>query len=600
MRAKTLSQPTSRSWLIRLAALLGFLIEVIFVQMAFSPFRTPKMLLAFSGITVLCASAVILSLIRGHLRSPFGKLPLILLALPVIQALSALWAPSPLLSLRNATLTATWIFGALTLSTAKDEDRRFVLYWTLAGCVVSGLVLIAQVAHVDAFMLSTYSSGNRLGLAGLAGNPTDYAISALLLLPFLLPQIEKTPRKLSVWVLPAFLLLASLMSQNLTAFLSVACLGTIYLFKLGSRRTFFGVLLIVLALIAALLVSPPAQRFRRQLGNLEEGNWYALLSGREDGWTAGLKMIREAPVSGIGAGQFSREFYPARLSYLKRVDHTGGRGELATHFEWAHNDLLQLEAELGIMGLLWFICFGWTLIRETERHRRLLLSFSVICLPFLLLHYPTHIALGLLPMLLLLAELLQDSPSREWTPSRRLPAILLILILATSAAGSAISSTRQLALERWHGTAEGALLHLGDMPQAEAKKLSHTIERQAAVQMLHHPAERYWLWRIVGRCRLGRGAYREGEPAFRNALGLFPHEEAEMGLGLALVGQHRLTEALYYLERACRLNPTLLAFIPDPELKEAVREGIRVPRRRQRRSKGKDNSRGHHQKENEG
>ena len=52
-----------------------------------------------------------------------------------------------------------------------------------------------------------------------------------------------------------------------------------------------------------------------------------------------------------------------------------------------------------------------------------------------------------------------------------------------------------------------------------------------------------WLWRIAGRAALARGDEAAAERFFRRALKLWPHEEAELGLGLALADQGRRGEA---------------------------------------------------------
>ncbi len=574
-RRKSAPTPPARSWLIRLAALLAFLVEIIFVQEAFSPFRTPKMLLATSSIAILCSLAVFSAAVRGRFRIHLGQPGAVLLALPVLQAASSLWAQTPIFSLRTAGTTAIWVFGTLALSTAADGDRRLILKWTIAGACLSGLVLLAQAAHIETFRLAAYTSTNRLGLAGLAGNPADYAIGALLLVPFLARDLFRKPRSIMLWVPTIILLLGALSSQNLTALLAVLLLGAWYLLRNSSRRTMIGVGLLGLSALTILMLSPVGQRLRHQVDHLEKGNWYALLSGREDGWSAAEMMVRNAPINGIGAGQFSREFYPARLSFLKAHHEAGGRGEMATHFEWAHNDILQMQAELGLIGTIWIIVFLWALLRTTKQRDLLLLPGAIVALPFLLLHYPTHITLGLLPIMLILAEVLQDVPVHEVQPRKPFPAILAAVILLAASVFLTGANISRLSLERWRGAAEGALDHLHEMPRPELRKVSEALEKQTAVQMLEHPHERHWLWRIVGRTRYARGSAREAEAAFRKAFSLFPHEEAEMGLGLSLAAQNRITEALYHLGRACRLNPTLLKLIPDQDLRQAVRREFR-------------------------
>jgi len=536
---------SGRSWLVRLAALLVFLVEIIFVQEAFSPFRTPKMLLALTGIVILAGAAVGVSFLHGKLRFPSGPSTKILLALPVVQAVSSFWAPSPVFSLQAAGASAIWILGVLTLSTAAPDDQRFIWRWALAGGMLSGAILLAQVLRIDAFMLSSYASGNRLGLAGLAGNPADFAIGSLFLLPFLLLKYrEKNPGPLQ-WSLGGFLVVTALLTQNLTALVSIAVLVVFLLARLIRQKEYrvFGGLGILL--LALLLFFPLQKRVMKEVQNVSHGNWYALLSGRFDGWSAAMEMVREAPVRGIGAGQFSREFFPARLSWLNQHQRYGDRGEMATHFEWAHNDLLQMQAELGLMGSLWILGLFFFLFREFPGERRLLLVFLMLALPFLLGHYPFHIAVGLLPTMLVLSRILHSGEFREVRP--RFPALIVIPVLLCLCVGYSVHNGKLLGLERWRGAAEGGLIHIGDMPLSER-------------------------------------AYREAEMAFRRARSFFPHEEAEMGLGLALAFQKRTTEARYYLGRACGINPTLLRLIPDKKLRNAVRKEMPGRRRPQKKT----------------
>jgi hypothetical protein len=91
---------------------------------------------------------------------------------------------------------------------------------------------------------------------------------------------------------------------------------------------------------------------------------------------------------------------------------------------------------------------------------------------------------------------------------------------------------------------------------------------------------------MVGQARLARGDDAGAETAFRDAMALWPHEEAEFGLGLALAAQdrrfkeegrpldprNRRGEAIVHLARVCRTNPALLELIDDEDLRHAVAE----------------------------
>ncbi len=107
---------------------------------------------------------------------------------------------------------------------------------------------------------------------------------------------------------------------------------------------------------------------------------------------------------------------------------------------------------------------------------------------------------------------------------------------------------------------------------------------------------RPWLWRMVGQARLARGDDIGSETAFRNAMVLWPHEEAEFGLGLALAAQdrrfkqqgrtldsrNRRGEAIVHLARVCRTNPALLELIEEDDLRQAVGEIVNAADRANR------------------
>jgi hypothetical protein len=94
------------------------------------------------------------------------------------------------------------------------------------------------------------------------------------------------------------------------------------------------------------------------------------------------------------------------------------------------------------------------------------------------------------------------------------------------------------------------------------------------------------MWRMVGQARVARDNHTGAEIAFRNAMALWPHEEAEFGLGLALAAQdrelasqgrqldtrNRRGEAIVHLARVCRTNPALLELIDEEALRTAVAE----------------------------
>ncbi len=568
---KATQSPTRHS--VRLIGITFFVTEIIVVSGAYSPFRLPKMALALSALAMVIGGSMAAGMWRGRLRLPAGPLVYALVALPALQTLSALWAQTPAIALRQALGTAIWVATAVWLSTFEAEDRRRILLWGVWGAMVSGCVLIAQLMDIGGVGVYGINPGDRLGLTGLAGNPSDLAMAGLLFLPLLLPGVIAKPRKWALWPAPVFLALTAILTQALTALVAagLATLGCIVLLR--SRKIWAGALIVSTVVLALLYAGPLRSRFQAEWEQMRQGNWYNLLSAREDGWTAAVTMIKTSPLLGVGAGQFSREFYPARMAWLDHNQELGHRGELATHFEWAHNDPLQLISELGLIGGLWLIVFVGALARSDPD--AVIFLATLIWIPFLLLHYPTHLAIGLIPAVLVLAHSLHRLPRKtlkEFHPALKAGTVMVIGMIGITVVGIQLSELR---LDRWRGHTEALMTVAEKSPSAKRRQILRKVESEAGTRIQHSATSAPWLWRIVGRARLLEGASSQAEAAFRRSLALEPHEEAEMGLGLALAGQGRTTEAVHFLTRACRVNPALVVFISDEDLKKSVQKKMR-------------------------
>ncbi len=571
--AKNTPQPKSDPRVL-VTGILFFLVEVIVISGAYSPFRLPKMALALGGLALVIGGWSTFRLWHGRLSLPAGPLVATLVALPALQALSAVWAQAPELALRKAFVSIIWVGAALWLSSFDPEERHRVLLWGVWGAVVSGVVLLGQLSNIDEMTVRGVASGDRLGLTGLAGNPSDLAMAGLLFLPLLLPGVLEQPRKWVQWLLPAFLVVTAVLTQALTGLAAIGLVGLGCITLMRSRKAWILALALSAITVFAITIGPLRSRIQAEWTQLQKGNWYNLLSAREDGWTAALTMIENSPILGVGAGQYSREFYPARTIWLTNDKSVGRRGELATHFEWAHNDPLQLTSELGLVGAIWMVFFVLSLARSGPLKDPVIVLAALAWTPFLLLHYPTHLAIGLIPAVLLLAQRLHPAP-RIPVLSRR-PAIrhTVAVVVAAIAVTVCVSQIMDLRLNRWRGQTEALLSVAENAPLPLRRQIIQKIETEAGARIVHSKSSAPWLWRIIGRGRLLIGVPEEAEAAFRRSAALEPHEEAEMGLGLSLAGQERTTEAVYHLTRACRVNPALIGFIPQDSLREKVRTNL--------------------------
>jgi O-antigen ligase len=562
---------TKSKWPIVLAATGMFLAEVVVLAGAASPFRLPKEAVVLAALSLAVAGGFIAAARCRAITIPHGPLVWILIALPLLQVVSALWSASRLRALESSLLTVIWVVGILWLATVTTTTRRRLALVAAFGVTISAGVMLLQLAGVGVFNLSAPFASKRLSLTGLTGNPADLAMAAVLLLPFLLTWGEDSSRPWLHRVLAVILALAALITQTLTGVAALAALLVIWLIQKRSKRLWLttlglGALIITVALAAGL-----GNRLLKASNRIQEGDWYRVFSARGDGWSAATEMIRERPLGGVGAANYTQLYYPSRLAWLTRHGGTGARAELASHFQWAHCEPLQLVAELGIFGIAWMAAFVLAIVSIRKRAGPLLPLAVAAWAPFALLHYPSHLAVGLIPIALVLAHLIATAePPRTFQWRRaRLPVTTVIVVLAIVAAGWQL---RRVAVDLWIGGNELRLTMSGDLDPANRARLAATIEAQILPRIQRLPSAAPTLWRTVGRARLVRQEAAGAEAAFRTAYALWPHEDAEFYLGMSLVAQGRRGEGLQHLGRVCRTNPALAHHISNKDLRQSVQD----------------------------
>lgn len=573
-----------RIWLLAVGFLL---VEIAVLPGAASPFRTPKSVLALIVILIVVGLSVVGQLRRGRLDLRWSPVATLLVALPLLQAVSIFWSGSTGLALEAALESAIWVAAALWIATTSPSERLRLIDGAAIGAAFSGIVLMAQAAGQAVLSLGPTGPSGRLGLTGLTGNPADLAMAAVLLLPLVLAAPGSSKRPRYRWALAVLLSGAAIISQTLTAFLALTLVWGTWLIFQRSRRLWIGAAVTTVILITAGLATGLDTRIKHQVKRIEQGDWYFLLSARSDGWTAAREMVRTHPLTGTGASNFTHAYYPSRISWLDRSDTIGKRAELATHFRFAHCDPLQMVAELGVLGSLWILAFAVIAFIQRPRGDPLPLLFGAAFIPFLLLHFPSHLAVGLVPAILAAGHVLSGGREVVLTPGPWIRKAAVAGILLVVAVGC-YWQIHHLMLNIWRGGLTHALTTAQALDDDRRVQQAASVEAQILPRIPALSQSRPWLWRMVGQARIARGDDMGAETAFRNAMALWPHEEAEFGLGLALADQdrrlesqgrvldsrNRRGEAIVHLARVCRTNPALLELIADEELRKSVTEII--------------------------
>jgi O-antigen ligase len=575
---KTPTPDPDPKWAVRLAAAGFFLTEVVVIAGAASPFRLPKEAVILATLCLAVGVAVTVAARRGAIQLPTGPLVAVLVALPLLQAVSALWSTSARRALETAGLTSIWIVAILWMATLRIDTRRRLALVAAIGVTVSTAVMMVQLAGENVFSFTARFSSHRLRLTGLTGNPSDLAMAAVLLLPFILAWGETSTKRWLYRAVAAILALGAVASQSLTGIVALMLVILVWLIQKRSKTLWLTTLGLGAAMVTLALASGLTTRLQTEAERVRQGDYYSLFSARGDGWSAGAEMIRTRPMSGIGAANYDHLYYPSRLEWLTRKGGTGRRGELASHFRWAHCDPLQHIAELGVIGTGWMIALAVAVYGTRKRAGPILPLAVAAWMPFALMHYPAHVAIGLTPIALFMAHLVasgREPQSIEWRKARA-PLAVLLVVLTILAAWWQI---RRLAVDLWVGGNE-LRLQMSETAAPEMRaRLAMAIEAQILSRIDRIPTAAPTLWRTVGRARLVRGDAGRAETAFRTAYDLWPHEDAEFYLGMSLVAQGQRTEGLSHLGRVCRTNPALVRLIGDPELRRVVEDVLAAYRR---------------------
>jgi len=306
---------------------------------------------------------------------------------------------------------------------------RRLLDAALVPAAVLAAIGILQLHHFwQPMVFSESLAGERLAVTSLAGNPGDLA--AMLVLPCLIAQAGlRDAREWRFWWRLSALALcvyALAGTQTLTS-LVAAVLGSVALWAVLLPRRYVlvgaaGAAAAVVLLVV--LVAPLRSRVETLVraatvgGGLNE-----VLTGRLDAWWVAERLLREHPLAGVGFGAYRAEFAAAKLRLISEgVPFFAGH--LNPSFANAHNEYLEVGADLGWPGLLataWGIALvlraGWRARRDLSPGYRALSWGALVALALLALAYfPFRLGAVAFPALAFLAWLFVNDNAEETAP----------------------------------------------------------------------------------------------------------------------------------------------------------------------------------------
>lgn len=197
-----------------------------------------------------------------------------------------------------------------------------------------------------------FFSENRNAIGYQSGLTAHYSNNGLLMaMGFLLAcsfVLGSLKGKRFWWVIVSSLfLLALILTQKrahlLFAILAFVCVFTLSSFKGKTLKIFLVVVIaLIAASIAAMCLPGIAASFERLIGTFGSGDIAETVSGRNYLWATAIAGWQESPYIGNGWGSFVYVWPGGNLSI------------------YAHNEILQLLNDVGIIGLIFFaiLCFS--------------------------------------------------------------------------------------------------------------------------------------------------------------------------------------------------------------------------------------------------
>lgn len=471
------------------------------------------------------------------------------------------------------------------------DGRRQRRVWTAFGISMAAAAVMTVLQYFGLFPLMERAGGTLLSgratPSGFVGNVnTGGFLFGLAVLGLLTPAVLEKRLKVRLLVLGLLSanLLGLLFTRTLTAIGGLSLCLVLWLpfhhwwlwrqpasFRRRLVR-FWGVILLFLVVgLGAAYTSGAATRLIRTAERMAAGEIGPVLSGRLPAFFITWQMISEKPWTGHGLDTYGQEFFFAR------VDTEYGR-QLSIRspgaFREAHNEYLQIWAELGLPALLLFLAV-WLLavvrviqravrLQDQERvYRHVLQSLSaVFILISNLTFFPFHLSVSAAVAILVLACLLSEE-SEHGAGYLRLGELLgerqvllwgaRILILAGAAfwltfplgtwSANRSLGTATLLLERAQTAGPRGTRLLADEAGARLDR---------AHRLAPHIRE---YWNLRGTAFLMLGRYQEARQYYEKAIQKLPTPETYTNLAASCMQARDYEAARSHLETALRYNP---------------------------------------------
>jgi len=427
LKAEHFQVPYDRIMIYLIAAFVFSL--PLFIWPTVTEYGYGKTIFAIVGVSILLVFWGISALAKKEwkIRLPWLAYPT--LGLIVVSLLSLINATNGRVVIQSMVLVLFFFLFYLIVSNfvKRKEDVALILYALLASAFLAslygllqylGVMRGAQGGHGLGEVISTMGNRNYLG-----------GFLAYLLFPIVILIVRLKSRIMrsvaigliafsfgTVMLLQQTGTIVGLVAGAITFIVAWAIFRPVEPIK--KNRIWLIALLVVLAF--TFLVEAPSGPLNSVVGlSVDGGSWISRVWAHNAGktrswdWWVGWEMFKDHPLFGVGMGNYKLNFVPYKAAFLSTPQGASYNFYIPRAAQ-AHNDYVQVVAEMGILGIIALLSllimlplFFWVRLRrntdESDRLDLILLGSGVVVfLAHALFSFPAHLPASSLVLVLTL------------------------------------------------------------------------------------------------------------------------------------------------------------------------------------------------------
>ena len=295
------------------------------------------------SIAVLGMILVAWGLRAGKLKPRWGTFNLLLLVFIAQCIISRTFAIDAFAAkLQFDLLVIPMVVSIILVQVVRTEDQIYRTIWFMA----IGLGFLGSWALWKSHFTIYYqleADGELMGPGGQLVDRNDFGLGLNMVVPLLFYLAMITKRiwaKIIAFVSLGPVAITILETGSRGAFLALGAIGVYILYKMHHKKWLWA--MTIVAIFGGLSVLPPEQLERiRGLGGAADND--ASAQGRIVSWRASMEMARQNPLTGVGLGCFTVDFF--RYAPQARVALV------------AHSSFFQILGTAGYPGAaLWVLC----------------------------------------------------------------------------------------------------------------------------------------------------------------------------------------------------------------------------------------------------